>query len=117
MKASLKYLEGTKWKHFNMKECIGKSIAYIMSKESRVCIAALLDDQDKPQFFLTNDKEQYSKYKERGHTMMVDDLILLLGSEVIPNHLVAEAALIAFPDGKFEVLSDERKEGDNKQWW
>ena len=117
MKASLKYLEGTKWKHLNMKECIGSSIAYIMSKEDRVCVAALLNDKDEPQFFLTNNKEQYDKYIQKTFTLMVDDLILLLGSEVIPSHPVAHAAIQTFPDGKFEVLLDERKEGDTKKWW
>ena len=117
MKASCKYLEGNKWHHLELKECVGQSIAYIMSKDDRQMVAALLDDDDKPIFFLTNTDEQYSKYNERGLTMRVSDLILLLGSETIPSHPVVTACLKVFPDGKFEAIKDERKEGDKSKWW
>lgn len=117
VRASVKYLEKNKWKHLELKDCIGKSIAYIMSKDERTMVAALLDDKDKPVFFLTNTEEQYSKYKERGLAMRVDDLILLLGSETIPSHPVTEACLKVFPNGTFEAIQDERKERDKKQWW
>lgn len=110
MKVSCKYQEGTKWKHLDLKECIGKSIAEVMSKETRVCIAALLDDQSKPQFFLTNSKEQYEIYSKKAFTLMVDDLLLLLGSETIPDVPLSRAIAHTFPDATFEVKVDMRPE-------
>jgi len=117
MKASVKYLDNLKWKQLDAKECIGKSIAYLMSKSDKVMIGAILDDNDKPVFFLTNNKEQYEKYKDKAYTMMVDDLILLLGSETMPIIPLTTACLNVFPDGKFETIVDERLPDDKTKWW
>ena len=110
VKTSVKYMEETKWKHLDLKECIGKSIAKLMSKDARVMVAALLDDDNKPQFFLTNNKEQYEIYTKKAFTLMVDDLLLLLGSETIPDVPLARAILESFPNATFEVKEDMRRE-------
>lgn len=115
LKASVKVLNGLKWEQLPATECIGNSIAYIMSKSERTMVGALLDDKNVPVFFLTNDSEQFDKYKEKAYTMMVDDLILLLGSETIPNIPLVTACLKVFPDSTFEVIEDIRT--DDKKWW
>lgn len=117
LKASVKYLEGTKWKQLDAKECIGKSIAHIMSTSDKVMIGAILDEENKPVFFLTNNKEQFDKYKDKAYTMMVDDLILLLGSETIPSIPLVTACLNVFPNGTFESITDERLPDDKTKWW
>jgi hypothetical protein len=114
MRVSVKTLEGTKWKQLNLKEVIGQSIAHYISTTSKTCVAALLDAEGKPEFFLTNNETEYNKYKLKGLAYMIDDFIMLLGSSVVPDNEITQKVAQVFPDATFEVLE---KSEDAKKWW
>jgi hypothetical protein len=115
VKASVKYLDGVKWKMINAKEFVGNSIAHYIKNSDKVCVGALLDDSDTPCFFVTNNTEQYDKYKDKAFTIMAEDLLILLGEECLPSTPLVNVALKVFPDLTFKEIEPVKK--DDKKWW
>jgi hypothetical protein len=116
VKAQVKYLDGLKWKLLNIADLKGTSIINHMKESDKVMVGALLD-KNKPVLFVSNNQEQVETYKPKGISLHVDDVLLLLGSEVIPP-----VVFKVFPDATFEkmVVPNKTAEGkikDPKVWW
>ena len=109
MKASVKYLEGTKWFPLPIADLKGHSITSFIKGTDKIVVGALLDE-GKPVFFVSNNTEQVNMYKEKGLSLHIDDLLLLMGVDGVPD-----IALKVFPDATFESI--EEVPGERIAWW
>jgi hypothetical protein len=74
-------------------------------------MAALLGEHDKPVLFLANNDEDVVTYKEKGLSMHVDDLFILLGDNPIPD-----VVLQVFPDAKFQGFTVKKPDEEWETW-
>jgi hypothetical protein len=124
VKCAIKYLDGTKWKQKDVRSLQGKSVATYLAFAKETAIAAILDN-DKPVLFVSNDNKIFepdtegrNAYKDKGLCINVADLMLLLGSEILPD-----IAIKVFPNATFvSIESEEEKAGDKparerQAWW
>lgn len=82
-----------------------------MKETDKRCIAALFQD-DKPVLFVSTHEEDVEKYKEKGLSFSVDDLLFLMNTDTMPPVVVH-----MFPDATFEAVVKEKPKSDLKAWW
>ena len=88
MKISVKYFTGSKWALVPAEDIKGMSIAQYARESKQPVVAAMFDNDEKPLVFISNNDKDVSQYKSRGVSLHVNDLIDLLGTEVVPNVLI-----------------------------
>ena len=89
MKVVLKRLVGTVWKPVPIDELVGQSICSFIEASKDTIIAALYEG-DEPVAFLSNDDEYVELYKAKGLSLSVEDLNLLVGTDVMPSLIAKE---------------------------
>lgn len=89
MKVVLKKLVDTKWQMVDINDLVGTSICQHIMRAKDTHIAALYEGEE-PVAFLSNDPEYVEKYKERGLSLSCVDLMLLVGSNVMPSLIAKE---------------------------
>ena len=87
MKVEIKRRIGKRWKKIEMADLIGKSITSFIAESNSPTVAAIYVD-DKPQIFMSNDKETVEMYKEKGLSLDVADFLDLVSTDVAPSLLV-----------------------------
>lgn len=107
---AVKYLDGNKWKMFDVKDLVGHSITSFMQQSELRMVGALLED-GKPKVYICNTACDYIDYKAKGPTFSPETLRELLGSEVMPSYVAQ-----VFPDGTFESKTLKTAQ-DAKGWW
>ena len=88
MKVRIKYRneETGKWRKLEPEQLEGDSIARFMSaSELRIVAAVYRDDTDEAVLFICNREVDVDEYGGKGVSMHCDDIIFLIGSEVIPE--------------------------------
>lgn len=107
MNIQIKKQVGNKWYNVNIQELAKKSVLkYIIeSKEAVVCAVF---ENSAPIMFISNNSEQKDRYKEKGLSFMAEDLMELVGSELIPSAFVT-ACNKTF--GKTEFIEMELEDG------
>lgn len=106
MKVVLKKLVGTEWKAVPISELVGKSISSFIQESESVVIAALYEGEE-PVAFLSNDEEYVELYKKKGLSLSVEDLNLLVGTDVMPSLIAKELEGSTFS----EIIVEENKNG------
>jgi hypothetical protein len=104
MKVVLKKLVGTIWTPVPIEELVGKSICSFIEESKDTVIAALYEGEE-PVAFMSNDEEYVQLYKAKGLSMSVEDLRLLVGTDVMPSLIAKELEGSTFS----EIIIDKEK--------
>jgi hypothetical protein len=100
LRAEIKRLEGTKWKHIPVDEVVDNSLLEWVDTAEGVLIVALFDG-DKPVAFVSNRQQYVDMYKSKGFACLASDLKYILLPTLEPIQLVANI----FPDSTVESIS------------
>lgn len=110
--AQLKRWDGYKFIPVPIDKVKGQSILSYMNSSEDVLVAAMIED-GKAVLSVSNDKEQVEKHKRRMLSFHCKDLLMLMGTEVVPIIYID-----VFPDSTFiKHTVPAEEENDGRQWW